>query len=580
MEESIKSQEINSAPANDKLHKLFERLDTESTQVLYNEAKSLHEFLLNTKFYGLISRNLSLMGVLEYKLNNGSYKTALNMLEDAKFLAENVRDLSAQKINFYCRASVFSGEKNYPEALANLKRAMEISIEDGFLDGKIKSLIEKVQNENKDENAPDYEPQKPVTALLNVARTLAAETSLDLLLERIAQEIKKVLNADRCSVFILDKAQNQLWSKVALGLESKEIRFDADKGLAGFVAKTGEIVNIKNAYEDSRFNPEIDSKTGYKTETILCMPMRNIKHEILGVFQVLNKINGTFTREDEEMLIAIGTSAGIAIENARLFDSQLKMIETQKQLFKSFIDTLAASIDARDKITAGHSNRVKMYSELICEDLNLEKSQKDNVIHGAILHDIGKIGIRDAVLQKEGKLTDEEYKHIQEHVKITYDILNKVYLSEEFKEVAEIASSHHEKYDGTGYFRKLAGENICLGGRILAVSDVFDAITSKRHYRDKMPIKDALSIIKTGSGKHFDPKIVDSFFRIRLDRLVQVFLSEVDWELQPEDEILLAKYNVGYLYDLITSKEPENFSEEERKFFEIFNHYYNCKAGN
>lgn len=221
-----------------------------------------------------------------------------------------------------------------------------------------------------------------------------------------------------------------------------------------------------------------------------------------------------------------------------------------------------------------------MYSELICEDLNLEKSQKDNVIHGAILHDIGKIGIRDAVLQKEGKLTDEEYKHIQEHVKITYDILNKVYLSEEFKEVAEIASSHHEKYDGTGYFRKLAGENICLGGRILAVSDVFDAITSKRHYRDKMPIKDALSIIKNGSGKHFDPKIVDSFFRIRLDRLVQVFLSEVDWELQPEDEILLAKYNVGYLYDLITSKEPENFSEEERKFFEIFNHYYNCKAGN
>ena len=176
--------------------------------------------------------------------------------------------------------------------------------------------------------------------------------------------------------------------------------------------------------------------------------------------------------------------------------------------------------------------------------------------------------------------TDEEYKHIQEHVKITYDILNKVYLSEEFKEVAEIASSHHEKYDGTGYFRKLAGENICLGGRILAVSDVFDAITSKRHYRDKMPIKDALSIIKNGSGKHFDPKIVESFFRIRLDRLVQVFLSEVDWKLQPEDELTLAKYTVGYLYDLITNKEPENFTPEEKKFFEMFNHYYNCKAGN
>lgn len=580
MEESIKSQEINSASANEKLRNLFERLDCEKIQFLYQEAKSLHEFLLNTKCYGLISQNLSLMGVLEYKLNFGSYKTSLNMLEDAKFLAENARDMSAQKINLYCRAYVFAGEKNYSEALTNLNRAMTLSVADGFLDGKIKALIEKIQNENNDGNNTSYEPQKPITALLNVARTLAAETSLDLLLERIAHEIKKVLNADRCSVFILDKEQNQLWSKVALGIESKEIRFDADKGLAGFVAKTGEIVNIQNAYADSRFNPEIDSKTGYKTETILCMPMRNMKHEILGVFQVLNKINGSFTHDDEEMLVAIGTSAGIAIENARLFDSQVKMIETQKQLFKSFIDTLAASIDARDKITAGHSSRVKMYSELICDDLNLEKSAKDNVIHGAILHDIGKIGIRDAVLQKEGKLTDEEYKHIQEHVKITYDILNKIYLSEEFIEVAEIASSHHEKYDGTGYFRKLAGENICLGGRILAVSDVFDAITSKRHYRDKMPIKDALSIIKNGSGKHFDPKIVDSFFRIRLDRLVRVFLSEVDWKLQPEDEIILSKYNTGYLYDLITSKEPDNFDENEKKFFEIFNHYYNCKAGN
>lgn len=110
MEESIKSQEINSAPAS-KLHKLFERLDTESTQVLYNEGKKPPRFLLNTKFYGLISQNLSLMGVLEYKLNNGSYKTALNMLEDAKFLAENARDLSAQKINFYSAQAFFRAKK-------------------------------------------------------------------------------------------------------------------------------------------------------------------------------------------------------------------------------------------------------------------------------------------------------------------------------------------------------------------------------------------------------------------------------------------------------------------------------------
>lgn len=429
-------------------------------------------------------------------------------------------------------------------------------------------------------NLKDMNGQKPLVALLKVARTLAAQTSLDALLNTIVQEINRALNADRCTVFLLDKKTNELWSKVALGMESKEIRFSADKGLAGYVAQTGEIINIQNAYEDPRFNRDVDVETGYRTTTILCMPMHNMNHEVLGVFQVLNKHNGVFTKEDEELLIAIGSSAGIAIENARLFDAQQKMIEAQKELFKSFIDTLSASIDARDKITAGHSSRVRMYSELICEVMNLDKQTTDNVVHGATLHDIGKIGIRDAVLQKDGKLTDEEYKHIQEHVKITYDILNKVYLSEEFKEVAEIASSHHEKYDGTGYFRKLAGEHICLGGRILAVSDVFDAITSKRHYRDKMPIKDALGIISSGSGRHFDPKIVDAFFAIRLDKLVKVFLSEVDWQLKPQDGDELSHYSVKDLYQLLISKNIEEFNESEHRFFDIFNYYYNCKAGN
>ena len=163
---------------------------------------------------------------------------------------------------------------------------------------------------------------------------------------------------------------------------------------------------------------------------------------------------------------------------------------------------------------------------------------------------------RDAVLQKDGKLTDDEYKHIQEHVKITYDILNRVYISEEFKEVAEIASSHHEKYDGTGYFRKLKGEEIHFGGRVLAVSDVFDAITSKRHYRDKMPIKNALDIIKSGSWKHFDGNIVEAFFKIKLDRLVDVFLSEVDSVLyNNEDREILSKFDVEYLYNLLDAAE-------------------------
>ena len=583
MEEFIKSvcvEDLNNA--RNTMFTIFRTLDTADIGSLVPKAEMIHNTFLLNKSYEFIAQNLSLLAVLKYKTDKNNYKIAINMLEDAKFLAENSHNKNAIKTNLFCRGYIYNAEKNYAMALNLLKQARNINSSNDVINTKVSNLIVQIEKLNVADNDADSTAsvEKPIVALLNVARTLAAETSLEHLLKTVAQEIKKVLDADRCTVFLLDRQRNELVSKVALGMGTQELRFPADKGLAGYAAQMGEIINIKDAYQDERFNPDIDRETGYKTKTILCMPIWNMKHEILGVFQVLNKNNdGVFSKEDEDILIAIGSSAGIAIENAKLFESQQMMIDQQKELFKNFVDTLAASIDARDKITAGHSNRVKMYSELICEVMGLDERDTANIIHAAILHDIGKIGIRDAVLQKDGKLTDDEYKHIQEHVKITYDILNRVYISEEFKEVAEIASSHHEKYDGTGYFRKLKGEEIPLGGRILAVSDVFDAITSKRHYRDKMPIKNALDIIKSGAWKHFDGDIVEAFFKIKLDRLVDVFLSEVDTVLYDiKARETLDKYDVNTLFSLLTS-EPKNLTDSDRALIELFNTYYNCKAG-
>lgn len=583
MEEFIKSvcvEDLNNA--QNTMFTIFKTLDTAAISSLVPKAEMIHNTFLLNKSYEFIAQNLSLLAVLKYKADKSNYKIALNMLEDARFLAENSHNKNAIKTNLYCWGYIYNAEKNYPMSLNVLRQANNIKSDNQVIETKVSNLITQIEKLNVQEEGSDSanNAEKPIVALLNVARTLAAETSLEHLLKTVAEEIKKVLDADRCTVFLLDKERNELVSKVALGMGTQELRFPADKGLAGYVAQMGEIINIEDAYKDERFNQDIDKETGYRTKTILCMPIWNMKHEILGVFQVLNKNNDSiFTKEDEEILIAIGSSAGIAIENAKLFESQQLMIDKQKELFKNFVDTLAASIDARDKITAGHSNRVKMYSELICEVMKLNEKATANIIHAAILHDIGKIGIRDAVLQKDGKLTDDEYKHIQEHVKITYDILNRVYISEEFKEVAEIASSHHEKYDGTGYFRKLKGEEIPLGGRILAVSDVFDAITSKRHYRDKMPIKNALDIIKSGAWKHFDGDIVDAFFKIKLDRLVDVFLSEVDSVLYDEkDRELLDKYDVNYLFDLLM-KDEEKHTEADKVLIDLFNTYYNCKAG-
>ena len=354
---------------------------------------------------------------------------------------------------------------------------------------------------------------------------------------------------------------------MALGLDSQELRFNASQGLAGHVFRTGEVINIKDAYADSRFNKEIDSKTGYRTKTILCMPIRNIEQEIIGVFQILNKLSGYFTQEDEDILIAIGSSAGISLENAKLFKRQNELLEEQRVVFDSFISTLAASIDARDKITSGHSTRVRMYATLIAEQFGLPRKDLEIIQKAAALHDIGKIGIRDSVLQKEGKLTPEEYKHIQEHVEITHNILEKIHMSDDFKMITEIACSHHEKYDGTGYYRHLKGEEIPFGGRILAVADVFDAITSKRHYRDKMPIVKVITILINDSGTHFDKSVVDAFLAVPLSKITSVFLTENHLIIDKNDEQYLDKYNLKLLHQAINDDTNHDLVKK-------FNRYY------
>ena len=524
---------------------------------------------------------LSWKALCGYLLKNDDFDTTLRCIEEAQFLADRTASQTAIDTNKFITGIIYYYENSLYQAKLILS-AVNKTTANKFLKEKSEIIVNKINEQTK--NSIDYVEQKLVNessnasliSLLKIGRLISAETDLDTLLETIASETAKALNADRCTVFLLDKTTLELWSKVATGMGSQEIRFPVNKGLAGHVAMTGNTINIKDAYNDERFNKDIDNQTGYVTKTILCMPIRNIKHEIMGVFQVLNKKDGVFTQGDEDILIALGSSAGIALENTRLFNYQQKMLEDQKRLFNSFIDTLAMSIDARDKITAGHSSRVCMYSQLICEVLNLSANDKEVIKHAATLHDIGKIGIRDSVLQKEGKLSDEEYRHIQQHAYITHEILSKIYLSGKYANVADIAASHHEKYDGTGYFQKLKGEEIQLGGRILAVADVFDAITSKRHYRDKMPILDAVKIIKNGAGSHFDPKIVDAFFNIPCDKMVNVFLTEYGTTLKEEHKQVLSQYSMGDLYTALNSTDKDNDNNEY--FVELFNLYYTNKS--
>ncbi|MBR2386020.1 GAF domain-containing protein, partial [bacterium] len=508
-----------------------------------DELQKFHKYFVANKNFEFASITMSILAIYKYKDSKNSYYDALLLLNDAKYLANSINSMPALKFNISAQGYIEFLNNNLEIALDNIKTAQLIQAENALGKGELDNFIIKLKLEIEKEKMntdnktfiPPSNSEDPFLALLKVGRTVSVETNIDNLLNIIAEEIKHVLNADRCTVFMLDEEKGELWSKVATGVESKEIRFPSNMGIAGYVATTGETVNIEDAYADDRFNKEIDMQTEYKTRNILCMPIVNIKHQIVGVFQVLNKFDGSFTQKDEEALIAIGATAGIAIDNAVLFDKQEKLIQEQKDMMASFIDTLSTSLDARDKITAGHSRRVTLYTKLICDAINLSESEKNIIEQASLLHDIGKIGIKDSVLQKEGKLTDDEYAHIKEHAHLTHLILGKVYNSGEYKDIATIAASHHEKFDGSGYWQKLKGKDIPIGGRILAIADVFDAITSKRHYRSRMEIEKVVQILLDGKNTHFDGDLVEVFLNITVDKIVEIFIDGTEITLDKQD---------------------------------------------
>jgi len=394
-----------------------------------------------------------------------------------------------------------------------------------------------------------------LVSLLRVGQAMAAERDLDKLLQLIREETEKALQADRCTVFLYDADTNELWSRVASGLdETEEIRFGANHGLAGYVVKSGEVLNVQNAYEDPRFNPDVDRQTGYKTTSMLCVPMRNRKGDIIGVFQVLNKKqNAAFLSTDEELLMAIASSAGIALENAQLY-------REMKMTFESFVITLSSTIDARDPITAGHSERVKEYAVLIGDKMHLNSGEMETLKYAALLHDIGKIGVKEEILVKEGRLTENEYRHIQEHVVYTHEILKNIRFEKHLMAIPDIAAAHHEKMDGSGYYRGLKGDAIPMGGRILAVADVFDAITSRRQYRARMPFNRVMRLLAEEADTHFDRNVVETLMDTELRDLSRILCMDRHLEI-PDDEVRRVLKNIP---DDLTIREYLDFLEKSR----------------
>lgn len=364
---------------------------------------------------------------------------------------------------------------------------------------------------------------RPLSGLYRVVKAMATERKLDALLITITRETQSMLKCDRCSVFVLDQDSGELWTQVAQGLVgTRTIRVPmSGTAIVSHCARTGKIINIPDAYQDERFDPDVDKHTGYKTRSVLCVPMRNREGKVIGVFQVLNKLAGPFTSEDEDWLEALTAVASGLIEQAQAY------AEIERFVDKT-LEVLAQTIDKRDPLTAGHSVRVTNYSLLIGSAIEIVNEDIDVLRYSAMMHDYGKIGVPESILWKDGRLTPDEYAKVQKHASITFDLLNNLPFTKRLAAVPFVASCHHEKLDGTGYYRGLKGEQIPFLSRIIAVADVFDALTSVRHYRNRMPVEKVNEILENGRDNHFEPKCVDAFINLSCESVLKVMESERD----------------------------------------------------
>lgn len=270
-----------------------------------------------------------------------------------------------------------------------------------------------------------------LTALLEIGKAMTAERDLDRLLSLILKEVTRVMEADRSSLFLVDKERGELWSKIAQGLEAREIRIKIGEGIAGYVAATGQTVNIREAYEDPRFHKEVDKQTGYRTKTILCVPMINKLGEVIGVIQVLNKLKGTFNEEDEELLLAFAGQAAVAIENTILY-------EDIERLFEGLIKATMYAIESRDPVTSGHSERVAVLTVGLAEKVDridvgpyakicFSPEEIREIRYAALLHDFGKVGVREPILVKANKLYEADLELIRSRFKFIRKALEAEY---------------------------------------------------------------------------------------------------------------------------------------------------------
>ncbi len=334
-----------------------------------------------------------------------------------------------------------------------------------------------------------------IKAVLEVTKAYRTIIHIDVLLSTIVSTAAETVGAEAGSILLYDddgKLRFQTASGIAAGAV-KPMSVAPGQGIAGWTAQTGKAAIVNDVESDPRFERRFDRESGFRTRSILCVPLI-FDSKVIGVIELLNKNDGgEFDAEDESLLGGLADQAAISIEHVRLADAR-------NNYFTHVIEILIGVMDTHISIKTGHARRVARYTKLMAQGLGLGEAEQKDLYFAGLLHDIGLLK-----LDTEGELTRER---IELHPVLGYEMIKDIIV---WKEIAPIILHHHERWDGRGYPERLEGEAIPIGARIVSVAETFDVLTSKNSYRTPRPYDVAVREIEAHAGTQFDPHVVEVF---------------------------------------------------------------------
>lgn len=340
-----------------------------------------------------------------------------------------------------------------------------------------------------------------LSVLYQVSRTISSTLKINDILQTILDFSIKISGAGRGSIMLLDKKKRTFFIKIPYDKSEKnidKITFAENENTIGWVVKNKKFLYIEDLENDKHFSKiEIIHR---RIKQLLIIPII-VEDKVIGV---INLENTSVGHDTIDLLRSFSEGAAVAVNNACLYQ------KIQDSYFE-IVKALAQAIEAKDPYTHGHSERIMEYAVQIAQKLGLPEEEIESLRYAAMLHDIGKIGVRGIILNNPDGLTGEEYDEIKKHPLVGEGIIKPIGL---LQPIRPLIRHHHEWYNGKGYPGGLSGENIPLGARILAVVDAYDAMKSDRPYRKALTEETAIQELKRGSGSQFDSQVVEVFLEI------------------------------------------------------------------